>query len=53
VPRVKLRLKFRKGNYLPGKCDVGRLQEKNLTETYQEYLNTKLKSFKFDNVEKE
>ena len=46
-----LKLKFRKGNCLPGSYDVGRLQDENLRETFQEQLNTKLQSLKFDNVE--
>jgi len=48
VSKVNLKLKFRKGNYLPGSCDVGRLQDANLRETFQEQLNTKLESLKFD-----
>ena len=51
MSRVNLKLKFRKGNYLPGSYDVGRLQDENLRETFQEQLNTKLESLKFDNVE--
>ena len=49
--RVSLKLKFRKGNYLPGSYDVSRLQDENLRKTFQEQLNTKLESLKFDNVE--
>ena len=52
MSKVNLKLKFRKGNYLPGSYDVGRLQDENLRETFQEQ-NTKLESLKFDNVEDE
>ena len=41
VSRVNLKLKFWKGNYLLGNYDVGRLQDENLRETFQEQLNTK------------
>ena len=51
VYRVNLKLKFRKGNYLSGSNDVGRLQDKNLRETFLEQLNTKLESRKFDNMD--
>ena len=51
MSRVNLKLKFRKGNYLPRSYDVGRLQDKNLRETFQEQLNTRLASLKFYNVE--
>jgi len=44
-------MKFRNGNYLPGSYDAGRLQDENLREIFQEQLNTKLESLKFDNVE--
>jgi hypothetical protein len=51
VSRVNLKLKSRKGNYLPGSYDVGRLQDENLKQAFQEQLNTKLESLKVDNVE--
>ena len=51
MSRVDLKLRFRKGNYLPGSYDVGRLQDKNLRETFQEQLNAQLESLKFDNLE--
>jgi hypothetical protein len=51
VSRVNLKLKCWKGNYLQENYDVGRLQEENLRETFQEQLNIKLKSLKFDYVE--
>ena len=51
VSTVNLKLKFPKGNYLPGSYDAGRLQDENFRETFQEHLNTKLDSLKFDNVE--
>ena len=51
VSRVNLKLKFRKSNYLLGSYDVSRIPEENLRETFQEQLNTKLESKKFDNVE--
>ena len=38
VSKVNLKRKFQKGNYLPGNCDVGRLQDENLRETLQEHL---------------
>ena len=44
VSKVNLKLKFRNDNYLPGTYDVGRLQDENLRETFQEQLNTKLDS---------
>ena len=47
---VNSKLQFWKGNYLPGSYDVGRLQDENLRETFQEQLNTKFESLKFDNV---
>ena len=50
VSRVNLELKFWKGDYLPGKPDVGRLQDENLRETFHEQLNTKLEYFKFYSV---
>ena len=53
VSRVNLKLKFRKGNYLPRSYDVGRLQDKNLREMFHERLNTKFESLKFDNMEDE
>ena len=49
--RVNLKLKFRKGSYLPVSCYVGRLQDDNLRETFQERLNTKTESLKLDYVE--
>ena len=48
MSRVNLKVKFRKGNYLPGSYDVGRHQDENLRESFQEQLNTKLESLKFD-----
>ena len=51
MSKVNLKLKNRKGNYLPGTHDVGRLQEEILWETFQEQLSTKLESLKFENVE--
>ena len=36
VSTVNLKLKFRKGNYLPGSYDVGRLHDTNLRETFHE-----------------
>ena len=39
---VNLRLKFWKGNYLPGRYDVGRLLDENFKKPFQEQLNTKL-----------
>ena len=44
-------MKFRKSNYLLGGYDVGRLQDENQKETFQEQLNTKLESLEFDNVQ--
>ena len=46
-----VKLRFRKGNYLPGNYDVGRLQDENLRQTFQEQLNAKIESLKFENVE--
>ena len=51
VSKVNLKLEFRKGNSLPESCDVGRLQDENLRKNFQEQLNPKLESLKFDNVE--
>ena len=51
VSRVNLKLKFQKVNYLPESYDVGRLQDKNLRETFQEQLNAILENSRFDNVE--
>ena len=51
LSRVNLKLKIGKDNYLPGSYDAGRLQDENQRETFQEQLNTKLESLKFDNVE--
>ena len=51
MSKVNLKLKFRKGNYLPGSYDIGRLRDANLRATYQEQLNTKLESLEFDNME--
>ena len=51
MSRVKLKLKFWKGNNLPRSNDVGTLQDENLRETFHEQLNTKLESLKLDNVE--
>ena len=53
VSKVKLKLKFRKGKCLPGRYDVGRLQDENLRENFEEQLNATLKSLEFDNVEDE
>jgi len=39
------------GNYFPESYDVGRLQDENLKETFQEQLNAVVDSLKFDNVE--
>ena len=44
VSKVSLKLKFRKGNYLPESYDAGRLQDETLRETFQEQLNTKPES---------
>ena len=46
VSKVNLKLKFWKGDYLPESYDVGRLQDENFRETFQEELNTKLESLK-------
>ena len=51
VSRVNLKLQSRKGNYLLESYDVDRLQFENLKENFQEELNTKFESLKFDNVE--
>ena len=51
VSKVNLKLKFRKGNYLPGSYGIGRIQDENLKETFQEQLNAKFESLKFDNLE--
>jgi len=51
VSRVNLKLKFWKSNYLLGSHDIRRLQDENLRETFQEQLETKLESLKFDNME--
>ena len=51
MSKVNLKLKFRKGNCLPECYDVGRLQDENSRKNFQEQLNTKLESLKFDNVE--
>ena len=50
LSRVNLKLKFLNGNYLPGSYDVGRLQDENLSETFQEQLDTKLERLKFDKL---
>jgi hypothetical protein len=50
VSKVNLKLKFRKDKCLPGSYNAGRLEHENFRETFQEQLNTKLKSLKFDNV---
>ena len=47
---VNLKLKFRKSNCLPVSYDVGRLQDENLRETFQEEMNTNMQNLKFDNV---
>ena len=44
VSKVNLKLKFRKGNYLPESYDAIRLQDENLRKTFQEQLNTKLEN---------
>ena len=41
------------GNHLPETYDVGRLQDENLREIFLDFLNAKLESLKFDNVEYE
>ena len=51
MSRVNLKLKFLKGNYLKGSYNVSRLQDENLREIFEEQLNTKLDSLKFDDVE--
>ena len=51
LSKANLKLKFRKGNYLPESYDVGRLQDENLRETFLEQQISKLESLKFDNVE--
>ena len=51
MSRINLKLKFRKGNYLPRCYDVGRPQDENLKKSFQEHLNPKLGTLKFDNVE--
>ena len=38
-------------NLKPESYDVGRLEDENLRETFQEQLNAKFESLKFDNVE--
>ena len=50
VSRVKIKVRFWKDNYLPGSHDIGKLQDLNLRETFQEQLNTKLESLKFNNM---
>jgi hypothetical protein len=50
VSSAYLKLKFQKGNYLPGGYDIARFQDENWREL-QELLNIKLENFKFDNVE--
>ena len=51
VSWVNLKLKFWNGNYLLESYYAGKLQDENLRETFQEQLNTKLESLKFDNAE--
>ena len=48
---VNVKLKRRKAKYLPGSSDTGRLQDGNLSKTFQEQLNSGLESLKFDNVD--
>ena len=42
VPRVNLKLKFRKGNYLPRSYNCSRIQDENSRKTFQEQLNPEL-----------
>ena len=51
MSRINLKLKFWKGNYLPGGYDVGRPQEENLRENIQGQLDTKVENLKFNSVE--
>ena len=46
VSKINLKLKFRKGNYLPESYDVGRLQDENLRKNFQEVLKKTLKLLK-------
>ena len=50
VSRVNLKLKFRKVKYLLESYDVDGIQDENLREIFQEQLNTKLESLKFEIV---
>ena len=47
---VNLKRKFRNGDYLTGSYDPS-FQDNKLRETFQEQLNTKLETLKFDNVQ--
>ena len=47
VSRINLKLTSRKGNYLLGNYEVGRLQDENL----REQLNTIFESLRVDSVE--
>ena len=51
MSRVNLKLKIRRGNYLPGSYDAGSLQDDNLRETFHKQLNAKLENLKFNNME--
>jgi hypothetical protein len=51
VSRVTLKLKFKRGNCLPGRYGVGRLQDVNLRENFQGHLNVRLKSLNLGDVE--
>jgi hypothetical protein len=51
VSRVNSKLKFRNDNHFLGSYDVNRLKYEDLKEVFQEQLNIKLQSSKFDNVE--
>ena len=42
LSRVNLKLKTWKGNYIPGRHDVGRLQDENSKDIFQEQWNTKV-----------
>ena len=44
-------LTFEKRLILTVSYDFRRLQDENATETFQEHLNTKIESLKFDNAE--
>ena len=38
VSRINVKLKYQKGDYLPGSYYVGRIQGENLRETFQEHV---------------